>query len=370
MLLIFLLILLYNQLQSFKIYQSNCKNGIKLYLSNLAIKKALLNIFNNDINKIEKFIFLFIKNVTKSIDKNSIAVLESQKKIIVDSLICNKLVKHLSKMQIENHKLFIQQLPIYKKKYILENYNEEVFYYHHGLRFSNEKILNYIYNKDIIDVGANIGDSLLVLQNYTNRKIHLYDISPKNIKKLKKNLRLNKINPDKYTIHMLGLSNFKWNITLSDGGGGGVGINKFRDSRNEITVNVNTLDNELNNTNCEIGFLKVDIEGEGVNFIKGAKNVIKLNRPVISIAIYHNYDEFFETRYFLENILSDYIYEYQQYNNCEPSACEINIFAYPNQLLSSWSTRCCIWTSPMAKTLWKISIRNMEMHQDTVYFNS
>lgn len=51
------------------------------------------------------------------------------------------------------------------------------------------------------------------------------------------------------------------------------------------------------------------------------------------MAIYHNYDEYFKTRYFLENIVRNYKYEYHQFNNCEPWACEFNIFAYPNEII-------------------------------------
>lgn len=141
-------------------------------------------------------------------------------------------------------------------------------------------------------------------QNYTINKVHLYDISPKNIKKLKRNIKLNGNNPDKYIIHMKGLSNFTGNISLNDEGHGGVGIDKGK--RNKITVNVDTLDNEFLNHITKIGFIKIDIEGQGYNFIEGAKNIIKSNRPVISMAIYHNYDEYFKTRYFLENIVRNY----------------------------------------------------------------
>lgn len=313
-------------------WKSHCNKGSKLFYSYVVIRRTLLNIYNNDIDKIERFIYLYIKNITKNIDKHSISLLKLHRRMLIDSLKCNKFIKQESKSHIKNHKLFLQELPLYKKAYNLEYYSEEVFYYHHGLRFCNERILKYIYTKDIIDVGANIGDSLMVLQHYTSKKIHLYEISPKNFKLLKKYIKNNKIKQNKYTLHMIGLINFKGNITLTDGGGVGVGIGKFRNKKNEISVAVNTLDNEYENSSIDIGFIKADIEGQGYNFIQGSKSIIKLKRPVICIAIYHNYDEYFKTRYLLESIVENYIFEYHQHNNCEPFSCELAIFAYPAEL--------------------------------------
>lgn len=117
----------------------SCIEGISLYETNEEIKKNLLSIYNNDIYKIKRFIYIYFKNISKNIDEDSRASIESQKNIILDSLKCNKLIKHLTKTQIFNHELFLKELPIYKRKYTLDYYTEEVFYYHHGLRFSNKK---------------------------------------------------------------------------------------------------------------------------------------------------------------------------------------------------------------------------------------
>lgn len=66
---------------------------------------------------------------------------------------------------------------MYKSKYKVDYYTEEVFYYHHGLRFTSKFIRKYIQNKDILDVGACMGDSLVILLNYTNKRVHLYEIN-------------------------------------------------------------------------------------------------------------------------------------------------------------------------------------------------
>lgn len=327
--------ILYFYYSIFSINTNKCNNdGIKLYSTNMEIKNNLLKLYNNDISKIRRYINSYFNKLKINSDKDSLISLESQRMILLDSLICNKLVKHLTENQIKYHNQYIKEIPLYKKKYISKYYTEEVFFYHHGLRFSNKNILNYIYTKDIIDVGSSFGDSLLVLLNYTKTKIHLYELSKRNIKKLKITILLNNIDKKKYIIHEKGLSNFTGIMNIADFGDGGVGFTPRHKSNNIIKVNITTLDNEYLNRNIEIGFIKADVEGEGYNFIKGAENIIKLNRPVINIAIYHNYDEYFRTRYLLEDIVKDYQYEYHQHNNCEPYACEFDLFAYPSEIIN------------------------------------
>lgn len=313
-------------------YVSNCNAiGSKLFETNLEVKNNLLKIFNSNISEIKEFINLYFKKIYNAVDKYSLYALKSQKKILIDSINCNKLIKHLTDYQIKNHKRYVKELSIYKRMYNLKYYTEEVFYYHHGLRFCNKKILRYIYNKNIIDVGSSFGDSLLILQNYTNKIIHLFDLSKKNIQQLKENIELNHIQADRYVIHEKGLSNFTGDIVISDNGDGGVGIGKHKS--NKVKVNITTLDNEFLNQNIDIGFIKVDVEGQGYNFVNGAKRIIHLNRPVINMGIYHNYDEYFRVRYLLEDIVNKYNYEYHQHNNCEPWACEFDLFAYPSEIL-------------------------------------
>lgn len=329
----FLFLFFYSFNSKYHNYKSDCnKDGIELYETNMEIRNNLLMVYKNDTSKIITFLDSYFSKLKLGTDKYSLLSLESQKRIIIDSLFCNKLIKHLTARQVSDYKEYIKEIPIYKRKYNLPYYTEEVNYYHHGLRFCNKRILVYIYMRDIIDVGSNIGDSLVILQNYTKYKVHLYEISKRNIKKLKNTILLNNIKGDKYILYEKGLSSFIGSITISDEGHGGVGIGKYK--RNEIKVNISTLDYEFLPKNIKIGFIKADIEGEGYNFLKGSKKIIKLNRPVICIAIYHNYNEYFKIRYLLEDIVEKYIYEYHQFNNCGPYSCEFDLFAYPSEIIN------------------------------------
>ena len=64
-----------------------------------------------------------------------------------------------------------------------------MFYYKHGI--GTIKDLSYIRNKAIIDAGAFIGDSALVLSDYTKDKIYGFEVDPENYKLFQKTIDLN-----------------------------------------------------------------------------------------------------------------------------------------------------------------------------------
>jgi hypothetical protein len=53
----------------------------------------------------------------------------------------------------------------------------ENYYFHQGHRFvARAAVLRYIATKDIVDAGASIGDSLVVLANHTKGRIVSYEL--------------------------------------------------------------------------------------------------------------------------------------------------------------------------------------------------
>ena len=164
-----------------------------------------------------------------------------------------------------------------------------VFIDKHGIEeIENIDILK---EKDIIDVGGYIGDSILVLKPLTNRRIFSFEASKENYKIMQKTLKLNRISnvisenlalaaePGKRELIMAGPSSaFHTN-----------GVVKVRG--NEI-VNVDTLDHYLKDKNIDVGLIKVDVEGAEQEFLKGARKTIEHFKPVLLLSIYHNADDF------------------------------------------------------------------------------
>ena len=73
----------------------------------------------------------------------------------------------------------------------------EVFFYENGLRFANQAILDYVMERDILDIGACEGDSAFVFQNKTKKRIFSYEPNPNNIKIFQSNAQILNFDPKK-----------------------------------------------------------------------------------------------------------------------------------------------------------------------------
>lgn len=142
-------------------------------------------------------------------------------------------------------------------------------------------------------------------------------------------LELNGVSEKKYIPIRKVVSNIKGLKNIKDNGGSGNSIHNSGDEVLELT----TIDDEVNRLNINVGLIKADIEGETYNFLRGSKYTIRKYRPVLIIAVYHNLDELKNSKRFIEEEVKDYVIEFQLHNSCKPTACEINIFAYPKELL-------------------------------------
>lgn len=172
----------------------------------------------------------------------------------------------------------------------VNQFEVSVFYHHHGM--NNFKSLVNIRNKDIIDVGAYIGDSATVLANFTNHNIYCFEIDKNNCDICRETVQLNNLKNVK--IINKGLSNYDFYANIEFGGIG----SRLSDANNDGELcHFTTLDAFAKLEGLDnIGFIKVDIEGEEKNFLLGAKNVIISQKPAMLISIYHNYRDLFEIK--------------------------------------------------------------------------
>ena len=185
----------------------------------------------------------------------------------------------------------------------------ESLYYHHGLRFAPDFIRKNIAGKLIGDVGGYLGDSALVFMQYSPEKIVVFEPIVECRDKLCKMLEKNSIPLDKYEIQPIALSDCS-----------------------EIFDNMKceTLDSIATQYSTPFGVLKADIEGMGLKFIKGAEQTIKRDRPLLSLSIYHNADEFTGIYQTLKAWNLDYQFELKQFSPMV-AWCELSLFAYPKE---------------------------------------
>lgn len=221
-----------------------------------------------------------------------------------------------------------KEIPYFKKHFKVHQYFPEVFYAQHGLRWANKKIINYIKKRDILDIGAYCGDSLIILINYTKKKVYSYEYSPANMNLLKEAVKKNNIDRNKIILINKGIGNksqiIKTNFKESSG-------STIIENNNGTSIEITTIDDEVEKYHLNVGFMKADIEGMELQALQGAVKTILRDRPVISFSIYHNLQELFGIRRFLEHF-PNYAFQYEVGSWDYITYGELIIFAYPKEL--------------------------------------
>lgn len=189
------------------------------------------------------------------------------------------------------------------KNYFLpiNHFEASVFFYQNGI--TNIENIEFLKNKDIIDVGGFIGDSALIFSNYTEKKVYSFEPSSKNFELMKKTIAMNSksnIVPVKLG---LGSKNQNAKIPLEIGSSLKTDQTENHNFANEPyeTIKITTLDQYAEENNLDIGLIKVDIEGNEQDFLKGAENTIKQYRPYLLLSIYHNPSDFFNIKPIIES---------------------------------------------------------------------
>jgi len=223
-------------------------------------------------------------------------------------------------------------------KFLSKHIDESVFYFYHGLSLLPGEVAKYIKDQDFIDAGAFIGDSAIALKEYQYKKIYSIEISRKSIEKYKINLAGSNISTDKYEIINVSIAstNDKPPVNLADTGSSGLSSLRNSGKYDEILVEQKSIDNIVEEYKISPRFIKVDIEGNGLEFVKGAKKTLIKFRPVLSIAIYHNPYEFFEVKPLLEKILDDYNFLIRKLSTgIKDNLChsEVVLMGYPKEII-------------------------------------
>jgi len=154
-------------------------------------------------------------------------------------------------------------------------------------------ILNKLVIKDKIalDVGANYGSYTYLLERLIpSDKIYAFEPIPKLYNRLKKVFP--KVNVFDFALSdSTGIAKFKipqmnHKIFYSRGTLQTNIVETNETGRVEINVNTIALDSFVEKNNIgDIGFIKIDVEGNEMNVIKGGLRTIKKNKPVMQIEI-------------------------------------------------------------------------------------
>ena len=227
---------------------------------------------------------------------------------------CRKLYLHDSKTNV-------------LAKFNISTKFDEVFSLYHGFRFARKEILDYIRNKDVIDVGAFIGDSALVIAPYVDKKIHSFEISPMQCEEIKKVAKYNNIE-DKVVVHNMGLTDHPTTFYMNSNK---INSAQHVTSHGKIPIQMETIDNMVEKLHLTPGVIKADIEGNEYEMLKGAEKTIKKYRPIITVSVYHNYDNLFVVPDYVKSF-GNYSFAFRAGSAIARHMGEMVMFAYPNEI--------------------------------------
>ena len=205
--------------------------------------------------------------------------------------------------QIENiHKSRILQLSnelfSYEKYFLPINYFETgIFYEKYSIdEFSQ---LDKIRQGNIVDAGAFIGDSSIILAQYTDNKVYAFEPVKENYELLLKTITINSDLQEHIVPVNLALSDKISEINISVNGQCSSAVNSVSDYSEHIKTT--TLDDFVQQNNLKISLIKTDVEGFEQNLLRGAQNTICEQKPALLISMYHGCDDFFNIKPLIES---------------------------------------------------------------------
>lgn len=232
--------------------------------------------------------------------------------------------------EISESRRWHEMLPAIKNKIklpvVFNNYVPEVMMYHNGLAVLPEAAQRHLAGKDFLDIGAFIGDSAMALLDYKPRKIYSFDMSKHNMRKFQRTMDVNGVPAGKVEFILAGVGDAEGSMRINDDGNAGTSLGATGGNEVKI-VSVDSF-SKSKAADMNIGFIKADVEGYGMHVVKGMVETMRNSRPALAISIYHNVEEFFDIKPFIENLNLNYKFKVMKLN---PTTClsELTLIAYP-----------------------------------------
>ena len=227
--------------------------------------------------------------------------------------------------QIESLATINKKEKLYKKFEGFEYYPSETFYGLNGIKWLPDNVTDEIKHGTVLDVGACFGDSAIAFYyNLDSKNIISFEPESHNFERLSKNLAM--MNEPGIVPVELGISNQNGTLKISN--------DTYMSTIADVgeSINVVTIDDYIKKNNInKVSLIKMDIEGEEMKALLGAQDIIKRDMPVLSIAIYHNPQDFFEIKPWIEHNFKGYTLKIKKSNPFDPLV-EVTLLAYPKNV--------------------------------------
>ena len=205
---------------------------------------------------------------------------------------------------------FVQKAPAIKEEYhgAFKDLCIPDFYYFHGLgEVDNPDVLSRISEGTAFDCGTFDGGSIAVMAKHKPRKIIGFEPSAQNIAQSRKNLQKAQVDCE-YDIVESCVGSSDGYVSFHDSGDSGASIANTETDANCRQVPICRLDTYCQRNDIgKVSWIKADLEGAALEMVKGAERIIRRDRPLLTLGIYHSPQEFFE----IPELLHQWIPEYK-----------------------------------------------------------
>lgn len=198
-------------------------------------------------------------------------------------------------------------------KFLLDTSEDPENQYFDCIDFEQEK------NLVLIDGGAFDGQTSLdmIIKFRDVREIYIFEPNKNNFYKTVK--KLDKVNGLKLNFFSKGLSNETKKVSFLNQGSAS-SIHYSKDDLHNKNSNLDEIDTiRIDDLGLKrIDFIKLDIEGEELNAIKGAENTILKHKPKLAICIYHKLSDYITLVEYISSMNLDYKFHIRHYNKAMP----------------------------------------------------
>jgi FkbM family methyltransferase len=296
------------------------KEHLTLLISSIRADYEVGLKFSNFIKNNQAYIESFVNDLDTE-SKNEVKVILTNLEFINTHTLYETIEEFIMKGdKVLEHMTFMESI---KKKYPLpvNIYEESIFKYKHGLKFLPQDIIKSLNNKVFLDCGAYVGDSaLMFIRDYNPSKVYSFEPIIGNYNNLLVNIENNNLKNLIPINKGLGEKSYILNIHSLD-------VSSFISEAGDAKINVISIDEFVSENDLSVGLIKMDVEGYELEALRGAKNTIKDFKPLLLIGIYHNPEEFFGTKKYLEKLMPDYQFKIKFLSDIRPLA-EIHLIAW------------------------------------------